>query len=191
MRITRFLATIVAMAAMGLAVAAQSRPAATPATKVTVYKTASCGCCKLWVEHLKASGFDVQAMDVSAEQVRSVSKAAGLKDDDVSCHTAKVGAYTIEGHVPAADIHRLLKDPGKLKGIAVPGMPVGSPGMEQGSRRARRTRDVPTHSSSSPTPRSRLASNHAAEPTLRHSASSNAAAFVRGPRPLALRTSSW
>ena len=136
MRITRFLATIVAMAAMGLAVAAQSRPAATPATKVTVYKTASCGCCKLWVEHLKASGFDVQAMDVSAEQVRSVSKAAGLKDDDVSCHTAKVGNYIVEGHVPADDIKRMLKEKPAIAGIAAPGMPQGSPGMDQGSKEA-------------------------------------------------------
>lgn len=136
MRISRFFATIGAIALLGLSVAAQSKPAAAAATKVTVYKTSSCGCCKLWVDHLKASGFDVQAMDVSAEQVRAVSKAAGLKDDDVSCHTAKVGNYIVEGHVPADDIKRMLKEKPAIAGIAAPGMPQGSPGMEQGSKEA-------------------------------------------------------
>jgi hypothetical protein len=136
MRISRFFATISAIALLGLSVAAQSKPAAPAATKVTVYKTSSCGCCKLWVDHLKASGFDVQAMDVSAEQVRAVSKAAGLKDDDVSCHTAKVGNYIVEGHVPADDIKRMLKEKPAIAGIAAPGMPQGSPGMEQGSKEA-------------------------------------------------------
>lgn len=136
MRISRFFATIGAIALLGLSVTAQSKPAAAAATKVTVYKTSSCGCCKLWVDHLKASGFDVQAMDVSAEQVRAVSKAAGLKDDDVSCHTAKVGNYIVEGHVPADDIKRMLKEKPAIAGIAAPGMPQGSPGMEQGSKEA-------------------------------------------------------
>jgi hypothetical protein len=112
--------------------AAQQKPAATAATKVTVYKTSSCGCCKLWVDHLKASGFDVQAMDVSSADVRSVSKAAGLPDNGVSCHTAKVGNYVVEGHVPASDIQRMLKEKPAIAGIAAPGMPMGSPGMEQG-----------------------------------------------------------
>jgi hypothetical protein len=135
MRITRVSLAIAAIAVAGLSfgAAAQQKPAAA-AQKVTVYKTSSCGCCKLWVEHLKASGFDVQAMDVSAEQVRAVSKAAGLKDDDVSCHTAKVGNYIVEGHVPASDIQRMLKEKPAIAGIAAPGMPQGSPGMEQGSK---------------------------------------------------------
>jgi hypothetical protein len=136
MRITRITVAMVAVAitGLGLGVAAQQKPAAAAAQKVTVYKTSSCGCCKLWVDHMKASGFDVQAMDVSAEQVRSVSKAAGLKDDDVSCHTAKVGNYIVEGHVPADDIKRMLKEKPAIAGIAAPGMPQGSPGMEQGSK---------------------------------------------------------
>jgi len=124
---------VIAIAGLGLGVAAQTKPA-TAATKVTVYKTSSCGCCKLWVDHMKAAGFDVQSMDVSAEQVRAVSKAAGLKDDDVSCHTAKVGNYIVEGHVPADDIKRMLKEKPAIAGIAAPGMPQGSPGMEQGSK---------------------------------------------------------
>src|SRR5215213_10769471 len=98
MSITRITIAIVAAAGLSFSVAAQQKPAAA-LPKVTVYKTSSCGCCKLWVDHLKASGFDVQAMDVSAADVRAVSKAAGLKEEDTSCHTAKVGNYTVEGHV--------------------------------------------------------------------------------------------
>src|SRR4051812_9469908 len=120
--------------AVTVVLSAQQRipPAAAP--KITVYKTSSCGCCKMWVDHLRANGFEVQAMDVSAEDVRGVSKAAGLKDDDTSCHTAKVGNYIVEGHVPASDIQRLLKEKPAIAGIAAPGMPQGSPGMEQGSK---------------------------------------------------------
>ena len=66
--------------------------------------------------------------------MRAVSKAAGLKDDDTSCHTAKIGGYIVEGHVPASDIQRMLKEKPAIAGIAAPGMPQGSPGMEQGSK---------------------------------------------------------
>jgi hypothetical protein len=133
MRMHRFTLAIsaVALAALGLGVSAQSRPAVA-AQKVTVYKTSSCGCCRLWVDHLKANSFDVQAMDVSSADVRAVSKAAGLKDEGTSCHTAKVGNYTVEGHVPAADIKRMLQEKPAIAGLAAPGMPMGSPGMEQG-----------------------------------------------------------
>lgn len=135
MRMTRVTIAIaaVAVAGLGLGVAAQQKPAA-PAQKMTVYKTSSCGCCHLWVENMKANGFDVQAMDVSAAGVRAVSKAAGLKEADTSCHTAKIGDYIVEGHVPAADIKRMLKEKPAIAGIAAPGMPQGSPGMEQGSK---------------------------------------------------------
>lgn len=135
MRNKYFTLSAIAVIVAGLgAVTIAQKPAAITAPKVTVYKTASCGCCKLWVQHLKASGFDVQAMDVSAGDVRAVSKAAGLKDDDASCHTAKVGNYIVEGHVPASDIQRMLKEKPAIAGIAAPGMPQGSPGMDQGSR---------------------------------------------------------
>ena len=132
MRMTRATLAVVLMAASGLAYGAAAQ-STTALPKVTVYKTSTCGCCKLWVDHMRTNGFDVQAMDVSPADVRGISKAAGLKDQDTSCHTAKVGAYTIEGHVPAADIKRLLKEKPAIAGIAVPGMPMGSPGMEQGS----------------------------------------------------------
>lgn len=136
MRITKTTLAIALMVVTGFAYAVAAQPKAAPAAlpKVTVYKTSSCGCCKLWVDHMKASGFDVQAMDVSAADVRAVSKAAGLKETDTSCHTAKVGTYTVEGHVPADDIKRMLKEKPAIAGLAAPGMPQGSPGMEQGSK---------------------------------------------------------
>lgn len=125
---------IYSAAAMLIAGAIGVSAQATPKATAVVYKTSSCGCCKLWVEHLKANGFTVEAKDVSADEVRAVSKAAGLKDDDTSCHTAKIGGYIVEGHVPASDIQRLLKEKPAIAGIAAPGMPQGSPGMEQGSK---------------------------------------------------------
>jgi hypothetical protein len=84
MSISRVTLSLVALsvAGLGLTVAAQQKPAAAAAPKVTVYKTSSCGCCRLWVDYMKQNGFDVQAMDVSSADVRAVSKAAGLKDED-------------------------------------------------------------------------------------------------------------
>jgi len=76
----------------------------------------------------------VQAMDVSSADVRAVSKAAGLKDEEASCHTAKIGSYVVEGHVPADDIKRMLKEKPAIAGLSAPGMPQGSPGMEQGTK---------------------------------------------------------
>ena len=138
MRNTRATIAIAVIAAAGLAygVAAQQKaPAAAAALpKVTVYKTSSCGCCRLWVDHMKQSGFDVQAMDVSSADVRAVSKVAGLKDEDSSCHTSKIGSYVVEGHVPADDIKRMLKEKPAIAGLSAPGMPQGSPGMEQGTK---------------------------------------------------------
>ena len=132
--ISTALAIIVA-AGLAYVVSAQQKAPATaaPLPKVTVYKTSSCGCCRLWVDHMRKNGFDVQAMDVSSGDVRAVSKAAGLKDADTSCHTAKIGNYTVEGHVPAGDIKRLLKEKPAIAGLSAPGMPQGSPGMEQGT----------------------------------------------------------
>ena len=132
--ISTALAIIVA-AGLAYVVSAQQKAPATaaPLPKVTVYKTSSCGCCRLWVDHMRKNGFDVQAMDVSSGDVRAVSKAAGLKDADTSCHTAKIGNYTVEGHVPADDIKRLLKEKPAIAGLSAPGMPQGSPGMEQGT----------------------------------------------------------
>lgn len=94
----------------------------------TVYKTPTCGCCKAWVDHLTASGFRVTTVD--REDLTSVKAEHGVGDHLASCHTALIGGYVVEGHVPAADIKRLLAERPAVAGIAVPGMPVGSPGME-------------------------------------------------------------
>ncbi|MCH8498394.1 MAG: DUF411 domain-containing protein [Marinobacter sp.] len=101
---------------------------------ITVYKTPTCGCCTDWVDHLKADGFDVKALDITHQALNQVKEEAGLRPELASCHTAFVGGYVIEGHVPAADIRRLLAESPDALGIAVPGMPMGSPGMEFGDR---------------------------------------------------------
>ena len=98
--------------------------------KVEVYKSPSCGCCSLWVEHMKNSGFEVEIHNV--RNVTPFRERFGVPDSAASCHTALVGGYAIEGHVPAADVKRLLREKPKAVGIAVPGMVQGSPGMEQG-----------------------------------------------------------
>lgn len=98
------------------------------ADEITVYKSPTCGCCKKWVEHLRDNGFDVTANDVA--DMAPHKHAAGVPPALASCHTAKVGGFVIEGHVPAADIRRLLRERPKVRGLAVPGMPAGSPGME-------------------------------------------------------------
>ncbi len=97
---------------------------------VEVYKSPSCGCCGNWMEHMKQSGFKVNVHNV--RDVTPVRQNFGVPDAMASCHTASVGGYAIEGHVPAADVKRLLRERPKAAGIAVPGMVQGSPGMEQG-----------------------------------------------------------
>lgn len=98
---------------------------------ITVYKDPNCGCCKSWMDHLTKHGFRVTARDT--RDMSSVKENFGVKSDLQSCHTGVVQGYVIEGHVPAADIARLLKERPKIAGLAVPGMPVGSPGMEGGT----------------------------------------------------------
>ena len=116
------------MSAMVLFSATQVMAAELPT--VEVYKTLSCGCCGLWVEHMQKSGFKVNVHNV--RDVTPMREQAGVPDAMASCHTAIVGGYAIEGHVPAADVARLLRERPKATGIAVPGMVQGSPGMEQG-----------------------------------------------------------
>lgn len=103
-----------------------------PAETITVYKTSTCGCCSLWVKHLQANGFQVEAHDIDQQKLTGMARVAGVTADLQSCHTAKVGRYVVEGHVPAADIQRMLKERPAIAGISAPGMPMGSPGMEQG-----------------------------------------------------------
>jgi len=95
---------------------------------VTVYKSSTCGCCKKWVDHLRTKGFVVTARDM--EDMDEVKASYGVPAEAQSCHTAVVGGYVVEGHVPADVIAKLLREKPKVAGIAAPGMPVGSPGME-------------------------------------------------------------
>ena len=95
---------------------------------ITVYKDPGCSCCKSWIEHLVKHGYRVDAKDTPA--MTEVKHTLGVPDALTACHTAVVNGYLIEGHVPAADIARLLKEKPKVAGLAVPGMPMGSPGME-------------------------------------------------------------
>ena len=95
---------------------------------VVVYKSESCGCCKLWVQHLSKAGFLVEVHDL--DNLDSVKQRVGIPIGMGSCHTAEVSGYFVEGHVPAEDIERLLRERPDAKGLTVPGMPAGSPGME-------------------------------------------------------------
>ena len=100
---------------------------------ITVYRSASCSCCGKWLEHLKANNFNVK--DMAMEDVLPIKQKQGITDKLASCHTALVGDYVIEGHVPANDIMKLLKSKPKVIGLAVPGMVNGSPGMEMGEHK--------------------------------------------------------
>lgn len=102
------------------------REAALP--PMTVYKSPTCGCCKLWVDHMQKSGFKVSVIET--EDLNPIKLKLGVPAGLGSCHTAKVGDYFVEGHVPASDVKRLLKEKPDVLGISVPGMPMGSPGME-------------------------------------------------------------
>jgi hypothetical protein len=95
--------------------------------RVEVYKSAGCGCCSMWVQHLQASGFEVVAQDV--DDLDAVKRMAGVPGHLAACHTALVEGYVVEGHTPAAAIQRLLAERPAIRGLAVPGMPAGSPGM--------------------------------------------------------------
>ena len=103
-------------------------PAFAAGTEVTMYKDPNCGCCGKWAEHMRAHGFSVK--EIATPQMGEVKRAAGVPQALGSCHTAKVGGYVIEGHVPAADVRRMLTEKPAIAGLSAPGMPQGSPGME-------------------------------------------------------------
>jgi hypothetical protein len=115
----------------GVVLVGQAPPAAAKET-VVVYKSPTCGCCKGWVKHLRENGYQVEVHE--QYNVTPVKERLGVPRSLRSCHTAQVGGYVIEGHVPASDIQRLLKERPAIDGLAAPGMPMGSPGME-GPRR--------------------------------------------------------
>jgi len=99
-----------------------------PQPVIEVYKSATCGCCTHWIEHLQANGFKVNAQNVP--NTAAYRTKLGVPPSLGSCHTGTIGGYALEGHVPAADIKRLLAEKPRAKGLSVPGMPMGSPGME-------------------------------------------------------------
>lgn len=117
------------------ATAANSLPsfAKAPRPEVAVFKNPDCGCCGAWVDHMKAAGFPVKVHETP--DTSAVRKRHGIPDEFGSCHTGVVAGYALEGHVPAEDVKRLLAKKPVAAGLSVPGMPVGSPGMEVGSRK--------------------------------------------------------
>ena len=110
------------------ALAAAGLPAKAAPETLEVYKTPWCGCCTAWVDHMRLAGFDVRVTEL--DDLEPLKAAHGISPELASCHTALIGGYAIEGHVPAADVARLLKQRPDAAGLAVPGMPIGSPGME-------------------------------------------------------------
>lgn len=106
--------------------------AAAPPDTVVVYKNPTCSCCSKWIEHLRQAGFRVEAHN--EPEMSQVKNRLGVPEELASCHTAVINGYVIEGHVPADDIKQLLAKRPKARGLAVPGMPIGSPGMEMGAR---------------------------------------------------------
>jgi hypothetical protein len=130
--------TLLAGAGALLAGTVWRRPAAVAtaaAMPVEMFRTSGCSCCLLWANHLRAAGFTVTVKELASGALMRMKLEAGLKSDQLSCHTAFVGGYVIEGHVPAEDVRRLLAEKPSAAGLTVPGMPIGSPGMEAGNRR--------------------------------------------------------
>lgn len=99
---------------------------------IEVWKSPTCSCCGNWVRHLEANGFTVNVNAVEPSVLAAIKRQAGISEPLASCHTAKIEGYVIEGHVPASDIERLVSEHPDAAGLTVPGMPLGSPGMEQG-----------------------------------------------------------
>ena len=127
MRHTMMILRAMVAAALVLAAAVSANRLAAAGEKVEVWKSPTCGCCEMWVEHLRENGFEVVARDV--DDLAMVKRMPGVPAHLQSCHTGKIGDYVIEGHVPAAAIERLLEQRPDIAGLAVPGMPAGSPGM--------------------------------------------------------------
>ena len=126
-------ASLAGLAALASGYAPARHHAESAAHTITVFKDANCGCCKSWIEHLQKHSFTVIARDTA--DLSGIKRTARLPERLGSCHTGFVNGYVVEGHVPAADILRMVKEKPKIAGLSVPGMPLGSPGMEVGSRK--------------------------------------------------------
>jgi hypothetical protein len=129
--------TLSRRAVLSLALGAAALPAVGQNARptVSVAKTASCGCCGAWIDHMRDAGFDVQAHDMAPGALSALKTRLGVTPALSSCHTAVVDGYVVEGHVPAEDVRRLLREKPQAAGLSVPGMPLGSPGMEMGDAR--------------------------------------------------------
>lgn len=123
---TLLLAALFAFAALAPVKAAEE----TSQRSLELWKSPSCNCCEKWADHMKAEGFEVAPHPVATGTLAKIKHQAGVPSKLSSCHTGKIGGYVIEGHVPAADVARLLKEKPDAIGLTVPGMPIGSPGME-------------------------------------------------------------
>ena len=121
-------AAVVGAGALCSGAAAQRTAPAKP-VMMAVYKTPTCGCCAKWVEHMKQNGFTVHVTDLN--DLSAIKTKHGVPSRAQSCHTAVVNGYVVEGHVPASDVKRMLKEKPAIAGLALPGMPQGSPGMER------------------------------------------------------------
>lgn len=121
------------LASLGAAAVAGTARAQT--TRIEVFKSPTCGCCTAWVRHMEAGGFAVTAREIDDDALWTLKMKSGIAPELASCHTAFVDGYVIEGHVPAGDVQRLLAERPTALGLTVPGMPIGSPGMEMGDRR--------------------------------------------------------
>ena len=119
--------------ALILGVVGFARVTRAASTTIEVYRSPSCGCCGAWISHMQANGFEARVIET--DDLGPIKSRWGVAEDLQSCHTARVEGYVIEGHVPAADVKRLLAERPAALGLAVPGMPLGSPGMEQGDKR--------------------------------------------------------
>ena len=122
-KLARILPTLACGAALGLAAPAFASP-----DEIVMYKDPNCGCCGKWAEHMRSAGFAVK--EVASARMELVKQEAGVPEALGSCHTATVGGYVVEGHVPAADVRRMLAEKPAIRGLSAPGMPLGSPGME-------------------------------------------------------------
>lgn len=119
---------------LGFAAIAEEQPVkGGDVEQIVVYRSPTCGCCSKWLQHLKDNDFKIE--DIVTDDMQAIKRKYGVPAAMQSCHTAIIGGYVVEGHVPARDIKRMLKLKPEIAGIAVPGMPVGTPGMEMGGRK--------------------------------------------------------
>ena len=118
------------IALIGLAPGMRAQGQRQAGPSVDVFKSPTCGCCSKWVEHMRKAGFTVHVTEMEDAELQKIKDRYGVPVSARSCHTARVAGFTVEGHVPPVEVQRMSKEKPKVLGLAVPGMPLGSPGME-------------------------------------------------------------